>query len=131
MVTPETAAVLAALVPPGERPALDAAILRHQTTVEAARTPAERGEAIELPLLACRVGGEAFTAEAGAILERADWSLLNASPEVPPEALRLSEEGAAMEVDIAGGRLTFSEGAAPQPRLPLQRLRTPPGRKRS
>ena len=68
-LTPETVAVLAALVPPGERPALDAAILRHQTTVEAARTPAERGEAIELPLLACRVGGEAFTAEAGAILE--------------------------------------------------------------
>lgn len=118
-VTPEVEAALTALAPEAERPALAAAVAQHRAKVEAARTPAERGDGIELPLLGVRLDGEAFTAEAAAILERAEWSLLDAPADVPPDALQLTADGEAMEVDIAAGRVRFERVAVAQPPLPL------------
>lgn len=116
---PEAAVeALAAAMPEAERPAWRAAALAHAARVEAALSPAERGEAIELPLLMCEVAGERFAAEAGAILERAAWSILD-HPAAPTEAeLRFGRAGEVLEMDVEGERVVFARPEAEAPALP-------------
>lgn len=90
---------------------------KHRAFVEASRTLAEKGYAIEVPRLLVEMDGEVFPAENDAIMERVDWSLARHPARLTEEELSFHRSQDVIEIDLDGEKLVYSRTTEAQPVL--------------
>ena len=117
LVSDEAAAAAEAVIPEADRSAFRQRLERHRGEVEWRRSPAEKGEVIEVPLLLAAMDGEVFEASGDAIFERTDWSLGGAPAEITERELRFDRSEQVVEIDLEGERLVYRQQSHAQPRL--------------
>ena len=117
-VTDETAEALRRATPSEQRAEVDTRLAAHAARVERHLSPADRGSAIELPLLGLDLDGEAISASTESLWERADWRLPAAEAVLTEAELSLTRDTGEVVMDVEAGevvhRLAFR---AETPRL--------------
>lgn len=98
-------------VPEAQRGDLSAAVAKHREKVEAEKSPADRGVAIEVPFLVVEFQGDLFRAESSLILERVEWSLLDHPATITEDEMDFRRSESFIEIDIEGEKLTFTQGS--------------------
>lgn len=116
-LTDAVAAVAQDMVPVAERPTFDAAVAQHRARVDAARSPADKGAVIEVPLLLVAMAGEVFIADTDAIMEHTEWSLSKHAARLSETELTFRRDENIIEVDIESERLVYSQTTQAQPVL--------------
>lgn len=122
-VSEKVATTLERHTPEADRPRLRAEIDRHRSTVEAKKSPAEKGASIEVPFLMLEMNGELFQADTDFIMEHIDWSLLSHPAEITEAELSFRRAENVIEIDIEGEKLVYSQTETTQ--LPLSALVEP------
>lgn len=122
-VPPEIADTLKRHLPEQERAEWERALSKHRERVDAEKSPAERGAAIEVPCLTVQFHGDLFRAETDLIMERVEWSILNHPAEITPAELSFRRDENLIEIDIEGDRLVYHQTTATQ--QPLSSLNEP------
>lgn len=100
-----------------ERASLRTEVEKHRARIEAARSPADRGKTIEVPLLLVEMEGEVFSAETDQIMERIDWSLHKHAARLTEAELSFRREENVVEIDLRGDKLIYTQTARQQPIL--------------
>ena len=104
-VTEDAAEAIRAVAPPERRAEVDARLAQHAERVERHRSPADRGAAIELPLLGLDLDGEVIDASTDILWEYADWRLPAAEAALSEDELRLSRDTGEVVIDVEGGEV--------------------------
>ena len=95
-------------IPEGERPAFAEAVAAHRINLrDEPRSPAERGEALEVPRLVAAVQGALEFADTDRFMEHHDWSLLDHSPRMDEGEFAIRETARSFEIDLDGNRIAF------------------------
>tara|TARA_R110002124_G_scaffold287273_1_gene472177 strand:+ start:2029 stop:4710 length:2682 start_codon:yes stop_codon:yes gene_type:complete len=113
----EVAQAAEELVSEAEKSSLRAAVETHRAKVEAARTPADKGAMIEVPMLLVKMEDEVFSAETDQIMERIDWSLHKHAARLTEEELSFNRQENVVEIDLRGDKLIYTQTAQQQPIL--------------
>ncbi len=104
-VTNETAEALRRAAPSEQRAEVDARLAAHAARVERHRSPADRGAAIELPLLGLDLDGEVIDASTDSLWERSDWRLPAAEAVLSEAELTLSRDTGEVVMDVEAGEV--------------------------
>lgn len=111
------AAAVQDLAPPETRATVAAELARHQERVAASLSPAQKGEAIEVPRLLVEMQGDLFEADTDRIMERVDWSLLRHPARLTEAELAFRRDENVIEIDLEGERLVYHQTTQRQPVL--------------
>ena len=114
----EAAAALEALAPEETRAEVRERLRVHAERIEQAKSPAERGESIAVPVLLCERQGELFRADADLIMERFDWALHPEDARLTKDELEFRRDEGEIVMDIEGERLVFEQQTRSQEALP-------------
>ena len=116
-LTEAVAETITGLAPEANRAEITTRIAQHRARIEEQRSPAERGEVIEVPLLVCEVQGELFVADTDLIFERHDWSLSRHPAQLSETELSFRRDENVIEIDLEGERLVYSQTTQAHPVL--------------
>ena len=93
--------------PEAERQGVAEAIATYQVKVRDQLSPAEQGEAFEVPRLMAEVQGELEFADTDVFMEDHDWSLLNHSSKMDAPEFTIRETARSFEIDIDGRHVRY------------------------
>ncbi len=110
--------VIAETLPEPERKGFVDAVARYRVEVKDQMSPAERGEAFEVPRLMSEIQGELEFADTDLFMEFHDWSPLDHSPRMDENEFTIRETARSFQIDIDGKRVTY-EFAAESEQLAL------------
>ena len=104
-VTDEAAEALRRAAPTEQRTEVDARLAAHAMRVERHRSPADRGAAIELPMLGLDLDEEVIDASTESLWERTDWRLPTADAVLTEAELSLSRDTGEVVMDVEAGEV--------------------------
>ncbi len=99
-------AIIEAL-PETKRTGFSEAVARYRVEVKDRLSPAEQGEAFEVPRLVSEIQGELEFADTDVFMEFHDWSLLDHSSKLGEGAFAIRETARSFEIDLDGNRITY------------------------
>ena len=99
-------AIIEAL-PETERTGFSAAVTKYRVEVKDQLSPAEQGEAFEIPRLVSEIQGEFEFADTDVFMEFHDWSLLDHSSKLGEGEFAIRETARSFEIDLDGNRITY------------------------
>ena len=105
-------------LPEAERKGFAGAVARYRVETRNVLSPAERGEAFEVPRLVSDVQGTLEFADTDVFMEYHDWSLLDHSAKLGEDEFAVRETADSFEIDLDGNRLAYRfAGEDEQPAL--------------
>ena len=94
-------------LPETERTGFSAAVTKYRVEVKDQLSPAEQGEAFEVPRLFSEIQGEFEFADTDVFMEFHDWSLLDHSSKMGEGEFAIRETARSFEIDLDGNRITY------------------------
>lgn len=94
-------------LPETERTGFSAAVTKYRVEVKDQLSPAEQGEAFEVPRLVSEIQGEFEFADTDVFMEFHDWSLLDHSSKMGEGEFAIRETARSFEIDLDGNRITY------------------------
>jgi type III restriction enzyme len=94
-------------LPETERSGFSAAVTKYRVEVKDQLSPAEQGEAFEVPRLVSEIQGEFEFADTDVFMEFHDWSLLDHSSKLGEGEFAIRETARSFEIDLDGNRITY------------------------
>jgi type III restriction enzyme len=94
-------------LPETERTGFSAAVTKYRVEVKDQLSPAEQGEAFEVPRLVSEIQGEFEFADTDVFMEFHDWSLLDHSSKLVEGEFAIRETARSFEIDLDGNRITY------------------------
>ena len=94
-------------LPETERTGFSAAVTKYRVEVKDQLSPAEQGEAFEVPRLVSEIQGEFEFADTDVFMEFHDWSLLDHSSKLGEGEFAIRETARSFEIDLDGNRITY------------------------
>lgn len=94
-------------LPETERRGFSDAVAKYRVKVKDQLSPAEQGEAFEVPRLMSEIQGELEFADTDVFMEFHDWSLLDHSPKLSESEFAIRETARSFEIDLDGNRITY------------------------
>jgi type III restriction enzyme len=94
-------------LPETERTGFSAAVTKYRVEVKDQLSPAEKGEAFEVPRLVSEIQGEFEFADTDVFMEFHDWSLLDHSSKLGEGEFAIRETARSFEIDLDGNRITY------------------------
>lgn len=98
---------IAEALPETERTGFSAAVTKYRVEVKDQLSPAEQGEAFEVPRLVSEIQGEFEFADTDVFMEFHDWSLLDHSSRLGEGEFAIRETARSFEIDLDGNRITY------------------------
>jgi type III restriction enzyme len=95
------------VLPETERTGFSAAVTKYRVEVKDQLSPAEQGEAFEVPRLVSEIQGEFEFADTDVFMEFHDWSLLDHSWKLGEGEFAIRETARSFEIDLDGNRITY------------------------
>ncbi|KZE27943.1 DEAD/DEAH box helicase family protein [Chelatococcus daeguensis] len=99
--------IIADTLPETERQGFAEAVAKYRVDVKDQLSPAEQGEAFEVPRLMAEIQGELAFADTDMFMEFHDWSLLDHSPKLGEAEFAIRETARSFEIDLDGNRITY------------------------
>lgn len=99
--------VITEALPETERKGFSEAVARYRVEVKDQLSPAELGEAFEVPRLMSELQGELEFADTDVFMEFHDWSLLDHSSKLDATEFAIRETARSFEIDLDGNRITY------------------------
>lgn len=94
-------------IPETERTGFSAAVTKYRVEVKDQLSPAEQGEAFDVPRLVSEIQGEFEFADTDVFMEFHDWSLLDHSSKLGEGEFAIRETARSFEIDLDGNRITY------------------------
>lgn len=98
---------IAETLPETERKGFSEAVARYRVEVKDRLSPAERGEAFEVPRLMSEIQGELKFADTDVFMDHHDWSLLDHSSRLGAAEFAIRETARSFEIDLDGNRIAY------------------------
>jgi len=99
--------LIADALPETERKGFAEAVSKYRVEVKDQLSPAERGEAFEVPRLVSEIQGEFEFADTDVFMEFHDWSLLDHSSKLGEAEFAIRETARSFEINLDGNRITY------------------------
>lgn len=106
-VAGELEKIITETLPEAERGGFSDAVARYRVEIKDQLSPAEQGEAFEVPRLMSEIQGELEFADADVFMEFHDWSLLEYSPKLSEAEFAIRETARSFEIDLDGNRIAY------------------------
>jgi len=101
---------IAEALPETERTRFSAAVTKYRLEVKDQLSPAEQGEAFEVPRLVSEIQGAFVFADTDVFMEFHDWSLLDHSSKLSEIEFAIYKTARSFEIDLDGNRVTYQFG---------------------